>query len=152
VQIYNNKKTEISHLLKHSDPLLGTLLKHLWQRLLPRVFLCMDTTSLAHLYLGSFSHSSLQILSSSVRLDGEHCSTAFQVSPEMFDWVQVQFLAGSLEDIQRLVPTPLLRCLCYVLRDIVLLENEPSPQSEVLSTLEQVFIKDLYTLLCSSLP
>uniref|UniRef100_A0A674C9W2 Capping protein regulator and myosin 1 linker 1 n=1 Tax=Salmo trutta TaxID=8032 RepID=A0A674C9W2_SALTR len=30
-----------------------------------------DATSLAHLYLGSFSHSSLQILSSSVRLDGE---------------------------------------------------------------------------------
>uniref|UniRef100_A0A8C8MHB0 Ectonucleoside triphosphate diphosphohydrolase 4 n=1 Tax=Oncorhynchus tshawytscha TaxID=74940 RepID=A0A8C8MHB0_ONCTS len=30
-----------------------------------------DATSLAHLYLGSFSNSSLQILSSSVRLDGE---------------------------------------------------------------------------------
>ena len=29
-----------------------------------------EATSLAHLYLGSFSHSSLQILSSSVRLDG----------------------------------------------------------------------------------
>ena len=35
-----------------------------------------DATSLAHLYLGSFSHSSLQILSSSVRLDGERCCTA----------------------------------------------------------------------------
>uniref|UniRef100_A0A674BP84 Zgc:165423 n=1 Tax=Salmo trutta TaxID=8032 RepID=A0A674BP84_SALTR len=34
--------------------------------------LCYDATSLAHLYLGSFSHS-LQILSSSVRLDGERC-------------------------------------------------------------------------------
>ena len=32
-----------------------------------------DATSLAH---GSFSHSSLQILSSSVRLDGERCCTA----------------------------------------------------------------------------
>ena len=30
-----------------------------------------DATSLAHLYLESFSHSSLQILSISVRLDGE---------------------------------------------------------------------------------
>ena len=35
-----------------------------------------DPTSLAHLYLWSFSHSSLQILSSAVRLDGERCSKA----------------------------------------------------------------------------
>uniref|UniRef100_A0A8C7WGR9 C2H2-type domain-containing protein n=1 Tax=Oncorhynchus mykiss TaxID=8022 RepID=A0A8C7WGR9_ONCMY len=35
-----------------------------------------DTTSLAHLYLGSFSHFSLQILSYSVRLDGERRCTA----------------------------------------------------------------------------
>ena len=34
------------------------------------------------------------------------------------------------------------------LKVIVLLEGEPSPQSEVLSTLEQVFIKDL-SVLCS---
>ena len=38
-----------------------------------------DATSLAHLYLGSFSHSSLQILSSSVRLDGKHrCIAIFR--------------------------------------------------------------------------
>ena len=36
-----------------------------------------DTTSLVHLYLGSFSHSYLQSLSSSVRLDGERRCTAF---------------------------------------------------------------------------
>ena len=35
-----------------------------------------DATSLAHLYLGSFSQTSLQILSSSVRLDGERSCTA----------------------------------------------------------------------------
>uniref|UniRef100_A0A8C8LL39 C2H2-type domain-containing protein n=1 Tax=Oncorhynchus tshawytscha TaxID=74940 RepID=A0A8C8LL39_ONCTS len=35
-----------------------------------------DATSLAHLYLGSFSHFSLQILSYSVRLDGERRCTA----------------------------------------------------------------------------
>ena len=35
-----------------------------------------DATSLAHLYLVSFYHSSLHILSSSVRLDGECCCTA----------------------------------------------------------------------------
>ena len=72
----------------------------------------------------------------------------FQVSPEMFDRGQVRALAGPLKDIQRLVPKPLMRCLGCVLRVVVLLKGEPSPQSEVLSTLEQVFIKDLY-LLCS---
>ena len=67
----------------------------------------------------------------------------FQVTPEMFDWVQVQALAGPLKDIQRLVPKPFLRCLGSVLSVIVLLEGEPSPKSEVLRVLEQVFIKDL---------
>ena len=51
-------------------------------------------------------------------------------------------------DIQRLVPKPLLRCLGCVLMVIVLLEGDHSPQSEVLSALGQVFIKDLLVL-CS---
>ena len=88
-----------------------------------------DATSLAHL-----SRSSLQILSSSVRLDGEH--SYFQVSPEMFDRLQVQALAGSLKDVQRLVPEPLLCCLGCVLTVIVLLEGKPLPQSKVLTVLE----------------
>ena len=67
-----------------------------------------------------------------------------QVSPEMFN--QVQPLDGPLKDIQRLVPKPLLRCLGCVLSVVVLLEGETSPQSEVLSTLWQVFIKDLSVL------
>ena len=72
----------------------------------------------------------------------------FQVSPEIIDQVHVQALAGSLKDIQRLVPKPLLRCLGCVLRIVVLLEGEPSPQPEYLSALEQVIIKDL-SVLCS---
>uniref|UniRef100_A0AAZ3QKP1 UDENN domain-containing protein n=1 Tax=Oncorhynchus tshawytscha TaxID=74940 RepID=A0AAZ3QKP1_ONCTS len=52
------------------------------------------------------------------------------------------------EHSERLVPKPLLPCLGCVLRVVVLLEGEPSPQSEVLSALEQVFIKDL-SVLCS---
>uniref|UniRef100_A0A674ADR2 Cytosolic carboxypeptidase 1 n=1 Tax=Salmo trutta TaxID=8032 RepID=A0A674ADR2_SALTR len=48
--------------------------------------------------------------------------------------------------VSRLVPKPLLRCLGCVLRVVVLLGGEPSPQSEVLSALEQVFIKDLSVL------
>ena len=63
----------------------------------------------------------------------------------MVDRVQVRALAGPLKDIQRLVPKPHLCCLGCVL---VLFEGETSLQSEVLSALEQVFIKDL-SVLCS---
>ena len=62
----------------------------------------------------------------------------------MFDQVQVQALSGPLKDIQRLVPKPLLHCLGCELRGIVLFEGESSPHSEVLSTLEQVFVEDLF--------
>ena len=72
----------------------------------------------------------------------------FQVSPEMLDRVQVRALAGLLKDIQRLIPKPRLRCLSCGLTVIVLFEGELSPQSEVLSSLEQVFIMDL-SVLCS---
>ena len=61
---------------------------------------------LAHLYLGSFSHSSLQILSSSQVGWGALLHSYFQVSPEMFDRVQVQALAGALKDIQSPEATP----------------------------------------------
>ena len=76
----------------------------------------------------------------------------FQVSPETFDRVQGWALAGPLKDIQRLVPKPLLHCLGCVLRVVVLLEREPSPQSEGLSILEQVVINQVVicTLLRSS--
>ena len=66
----------------------------------------------------------------------------------MFDRVQVGALAGPLKDIHKLVPKPLLCCLGCVFMVVVLLEGDSSPQSEVLSTLEQVFIKDL-SVLCA---
>ena len=56
----------------------------------------------------------------------------FQVSPEIFYWVQSKALAGPLKDIHRVVPKPLLPCLGCVLRVIVLLEGEPSSQTQVL--------------------
>ena len=37
---------------------------------------CVLCYNLVHLYLGSFSHSSLQIISISIRLDGDLCGTA----------------------------------------------------------------------------
>jgi hypothetical protein len=77
---------------------------------------------------------------------GASLHSYFQVSPEKFDRVQVRALAGLLKDIQRLVPKPLLCCLGCVHSVVVLLEGEPPPQSEVLSTL--VLIKDL-SVLCS---
>ena len=61
-------------------------------------------------------------------------------------------LAGPLKDIQRLVPKPLLRSLGCVLGVVVLLEDEPSPQFEVLSALQQVFIKDLSICCAIHLP
>jgi hypothetical protein len=64
----------------------------------------------------------------------------------MFYLVQVRALAWPLEEIHRLVPKPLLHCLGCVLRVTVLLEGEPSPQSKVLSALEEVSIKDVSVL------
>ena len=68
----------------------------------------------------------------------------------MFDREQVRALAGPLKNIQRLVPKPLLRCLVCVLSVVVLLEGKP--QSEILSALEQLFIKDLSVLYSIHLP
>jgi hypothetical protein len=53
----------------------------------------------------------------------------------MFIRVQVWALVGSLNDIQRLVPKPLLHFLGFLLRVVVLLEGEPLPQFEVLKEL-----------------
>ena len=64
----------------------------------------------------------------------------------MFDRVQVRALVGPLKDIQRCVPKPLLHCFGCVFRVVVLLEVEALPQSEVLSALEEVIIKDLSVL------
>jgi hypothetical protein len=75
----------------------------------------------------------------------------FQLSPEMLDQVQIPALTGPLNDIQRLVPKPLLHCLVCVFRVVVLLKGEPSPQSKVLHT-GVGFQGSLCTLLRSSLP
>ena len=107
-----------------------------------------DATSLAHLDLGSFSHSSLQILKLCQVGPGALLHIYFQVYPDMLDWVQVQALAGPLKDIKRLVPKPLLCGLGWVLRVVVLLDGEPMSQAEFLIALEQVFFNNL-SVLCS---
>jgi hypothetical protein len=89
-----------------------------------------DTTSLAHLYfLPFFSADPLNLCQVGW---GASLHSYFQVSPEMFDRVQVQALSA-------------LSFVC-VLRVVVLLEAEPLPQSEVLSALEQIFINYLSVL------
>ena len=130
-------KLEISHLHnKYSDPLLSTLLKPLWQRLQPQVYLGRTQQAWS-----TCIWVVLPILicraSQAVRLDGERrCTAIFMSLQRMFDQVQVRALVGPLKDIQRLVPKPLLRCLVGVLRVVVLSEGEPSPQAEGLSALE----------------
>ena len=149
-QIFRNVgkfiKNVISH--KYSDPLLSSLLKHLWQRLQPWVFYKLGTPVFGEL-LPFFSTDPLKLCQVGW---GVSLHSDFQVSPEMFNRVQVRALAGPVKDIQSLVPKPILSCLGCVLWVVVLLECDPSPQSEFLSALEQVFIKELCTLLSSSFP
>ncbi len=105
-----------------------------------------DATSFSHLDLGILCHSSLQILSSSVRLDGKRWWTAIFRSLQR---CSIGFKSGLWLGHSRshgVVVKPLLRYFSCVLRVIVLLEGKPSAQSEVLSTLEKVFVQDIPVL------
>ena len=76
---------------KYSTPEVNTLYKRLWQRLQLRVFLGMSVSAL-HIWIwGFFSHSSLQICSSSVKLDGECRWTAIFKSFHRFS---MGFMSG----------------------------------------------------------
>ena len=131
LQVYKAKKITFTH-SKYLDTLLSTLLKELWERTASSL-LGYDATSLRFDLTPVFG----ELLSFSSADPLKRCQVGweallhryFQVSPEIFDQIQV--------------PKPLLRCLGSTLRVVVLLEGEPSPQSEVLKALEQVFIKDL---------
>ena len=109
-----------------------------------------DVKRFAHLDLEILCPSSPQTLSNSVSID-EECHFHFQVSHEMFDCVQVRTLTGPIKEIHSF-PRPPLHCLGSVLRVIVLLEGEPSAQAEILSSLNQVFFKDISVLCSVQLP
>ncbi len=66
----------------------------------------------------------------------------------MLNWVYVRALAGPFKNSHGVVVKPLLRYFSCVLRVIVLLEGKPLAQSEVLSTLEKVFVQDIPVLGC----
>ena len=134
--MYKKYKTEISYLNKYSDPLLpSTLLKHLWQRLQPQVFLGM-TLQAWHTCI--WGVSPILLYRSSQTLSDWMGNIAAQLFSGHSRDVRSGSSLGSgwdPQDIQRLVLMPLLHCLSCVLRVVVLLEGEPSPQSEVLSFL-----------------
>ena len=117
----HNLQTEISHLHKYSDPLLSTLLKHPLPRLQHQVFF---GTPVCGEFLPFFSADPLKLCQVG---QGASLHSYFQVSPEMFDQVQVRALAGPLKDIQRPVPKPLMCYIGCVLRVVVLLEGELLP-------------------------
>merc|ERR1712002_444701 len=100
-----------------------------------------------HTWIWGFS-SSLQIFSSSVRLHGDCRWTAIFRSLQRC-WIG--FKSGLWLGHSRTFTELSLSHSCIVLavlRVIVLLEGEPSAQSEVLSALDQVFIKNI-SVLCS---
>ncbi len=106
-----------------------------------------DATSFSHLDLGILCHSSSKILSSSVRLDGKRWWTAiFRSLQRCSIGFKVRALAGPFKNSHGVVVKPILRYFSCVLRVIVLLEGKPSAQSEVLSTLEKVFVQDIPVL------
>ena len=134
------------------DPLLSTSLKHLWQNCSFEswVWRCKLGTPVFVEFLPFFSAEPLKLCEVGSRA---LLHSYFQVSPEMFDRVQVRALAGPLKDIQRLVPKPLLRCLGCGLRVVVLLEGEPSPPVWGPEHSGAGFHQEpLCTLLSSSLP
>jgi hypothetical protein len=110
-----------------------------------------DATSVAHLYLGSFSHSSLQILSSSVRLDGERRCTAILKS---FQRCSIGFKSGLCLGhswtFRHLSPIHSCVVLAVCLRSLSCWKvNLRHSLSSWALALEQVFIKDLSDL-CST--
>ena len=68
----------------------------------------------------------------------------FQVFPEMFDRVQVWALTGPLKDIQRRSHSCVVLAVCLGL--LSFWKVDLRPKSEVLSTVEQVFIKYISVL------
>ena len=99
-----------------------------------------DATSSAHLYLGCFSHSPLQILSSSVRLDEEHsCTAIFRSLQRCLTRFRSGLLFGpsrTFRDLSRNHSCVVL-ALCLGLLSCWKVNIHP----EDLSTLEQVIIK-----------
>ena len=102
-----------------------------------------------HLYLGSFLHSSLQILSSSVRLDGERCCTAiFRSLQRCSIGLKSGLWLSHSRTFRDLFRSHSCVVLAVCLGSLSCWKVNLSPRSEVLGSLERVLIKDL-SVLCS---
>ncbi len=103
-----------------------------------------DTTSFAHLHFTIICHLSPHLFTSQAISGWMGADAHFQVSPEMFDWVYSQAVAGQLKDIYRVV----YKLLCT-------LDHCPvrrwTTQSEVLNALDWVFIKAISIFWCIKL-
>lgn len=110
--------------------------KHSLQQCWPRVFFGMLLQACQHLLLEGFCHSSCQNCSSSASLDGEH-QCAVSVIPEMLYWVQVQILAGPLQNFPGDTCVLLLVGLLGVV--IVLKCKPPSHHLNMRAFLEKIF-------------
>ncbi len=69
-----------------------------------------DVISFAHQHLAIICYSSPHLFTSQALSGRMGADTHFQVSPEIFDCVQAQDVAGPLKDIHRVVYKPLLLC------------------------------------------
>ncbi len=67
-------------------------------------------TSFAHHHLAIICHSSPHLFTSQALSGWMGADTHFQVSPEIFDWVQSQAVAGPLKDIHSVAYKTLLLC------------------------------------------
>ena len=123
-------------------------MKYLWQRVQPRVFLGM-TLQTWHTCI--WGDSLILLYRSSQALSGWMGSIVTQLISGLSRDVRSGSSPGSGWATQGHSETcpeynTLLCCIGCVLRVVVLLEGEPSPQSEDLSALQKVFIKDLSVL------
>ena len=134
---------------KYSQPLLNTLLKHLWQQLMPQVFLNMMPQAW---HTDLWAVLPIPLCSTSQAPSGWMGSVGAQPFSDLCRYVQSDSSLGSGWGsgwaTHRVVLKPLLWKLGCVLRVVVLLKDELSPQSEVKSALEQVFIQDVSVHCC----
>ena len=105
----------------------------------------------AYLHTWIWAFSSILLCISSEALSGwigtNQWTDIFRFLQRLFNWVKSQGSGWAThKNIHRVVPCVVL-ALCLV--SLVLLWGEPSAQSEVLSTQDQVFIKDI-SVLCSA--
>lgn len=126
------------YVLNHSQPLLGTLLMHLWQQLQPPSFWiwCYKLSTRAAPFPS-----------------GWRGSVGVQISPEMFNWIQVWTLAGPFKDIHRDVLKTFFWYLGLCVHGRCPAERWTSPRSEVNRALGAGFHSGcLCTLLYLSFP